>query len=115
MLGFPKPRPAALDRRESRADLERRYRAASKEVRALDSHTCRICGGAANETHHAERRSTAPDRYADVMNLISVCKKRFGDGGCHQLLTDNILKLVPGGRSVSDQHASAGDRVAVVG
>lgn len=86
-----------LDRRARKAQEEAALREAYEEVDRRDCGFCRVTGrytqpGAVDaswrrERHHLEPRSLAPDRVADVTNIITVAAE------VHELITGRFIDV----------------------
>jgi 5-methylcytosine-specific restriction endonuclease McrA len=89
-VACPKPRPAEIDRRDTKRTALDHYFDERKKAFARDEGCCVVCGKLATETHHIILRSKGgPD---DAWNLASVCADRL-TGGCHRLATRNVIKM----------------------
>jgi 5-methylcytosine-specific restriction endonuclease McrA len=70
VIGFPKPKPRVLDKRQSARDKATNWAKVSKLVKARDL-VCRVCKGPGNHIHHIVYRSHGGK---DVpSNLILTC------------------------------------------
>lgn len=74
-IGFPKPRPRILDKRQSARDKAANWAQVSKLVKARDL-VCRVCKGPGQHIHHIVYRSHGGRDVAS--NLLLVCD------GCHR-------------------------------
>jgi hypothetical protein len=83
-IGFPKPRPRILDKRDTRLERERQQREVYALVAARDGRRCRCCGrsgsyeaGAGEKAlhrHHIQYRSKGgADTTANIVTLCALC------------------------------------------
>ena len=98
-LLFPKPRPAALERRDRRRDRVSKDEAESRKVRARSKGRCEIvvlgegqCERRANQIHHMlggwGRRARGTSILAE--------RKQNTCGVCHPLITGHVLQRIGG-------------------
>ena len=82
-MRFPKPRPKALDKRESAKATRANWRDVSRLVRERDGGKCRICGREGHEVHHVVMRSRGGKD--EPSNLVLVCRSCHADAHQHVL------------------------------
>ncbi len=84
MIGFPKPKPRLLKKRQDKADKSSAWRKVRAIVLGRDGHVCRACGSKHGlEVHHVLMRSLGGKD--DAGNLIALCRD------CHQSVHGHVL------------------------